>query len=743
MAPCEIDSEANSRECDPIDDDDDDEITPIEQVRLTVSTEDDTSIPVWTFRMWFLGLISCVLLSFLNTFFGYRTEPLVISMISVQVATLPIGRFMANVLPTTKFRIPGFGDREFSLNPGPFNMKEHVLISIFANAGSAFGNGAAYAIGIVDIIKAFYHRKISFSTGWILVITTQVMGYGWAGILRKYVVNPAHMWWPSSLVQVSLFRAMHEKDESRMSRGKFFLIALICSFSWYVVPGYLFPTLSTISWVCWIYPRSVTAQQLGSGMRGLGLGAFSLDWSVIASFLYSPLVSPFFAIVNVAVGYLVIMYILLPIAYWKTNLYNAKNFPIFSSHLYNAQGQIYNVSAIVNDKFEIDMEAYEKQGRINLSVFFSLSYGIGFAAIVSTLSHVALFNGKEIYQQFRASYRSKEDIHTKLMKKYKDIPAWWFHMLLFLSIILALALCIFMKDQIQMPWWGLIFAAVLALTFTLPISIITATTNQSPGLNIITEYLMGIILPGRPIANVCFKTYGYISMTQAVSFLNDFKLGHYMKIPPISMFIVQCVGTLVAGTVNMGIAWWLLTSIENICQDQILPPNSPWTCPGDRVFFDASVIWGLVGPKRIFGSLGNYAALNWFFIGGAIGPFLVWLLQRAFPKHKWISLINLPVLLGSTAAMPPATTVNFNCWILVGTVFNFFVFRYRKQWWQRYNYVLSAALDAGLAFMGVLLYFTLTMEDRSVSWWGADGEHCELATCPTAKGVVVDGCPVF
>ena len=174
MAPCEIDSEANSRECDPIDDDDE-EITPIEQVRLTVSTEDDPSIPVWTFRMWFLGLISCVLLSFLNTFFGYRTEPLVISMISVQVATLPIGRFMANVLPTTKFRIPGFGDREFSLNPGPFNMKEHVLISIFANAGSAFGNGAAYAIGIVDIIKAFYHRKISFLTGWILVITTQVI----------------------------------------------------------------------------------------------------------------------------------------------------------------------------------------------------------------------------------------------------------------------------------------------------------------------------------------------------------------------------------------------------------------------------------------------------------------------------------------------------------------------------------------------------------------------------------------
>lgn len=153
----------------------DEEVSPVEQVRLTVSNFDDPTLPVWTFRMWFLGLTSCCLLSFLNTFFNYRTEPLLITMISVQVATLPIGKFMARVLPTTRFRIPGFGSREFSLNPGPFNTKEHVLISIFANAGSAFGSGSAYAVGIVDIVRAFYHRKISFLASWILVITTQVI----------------------------------------------------------------------------------------------------------------------------------------------------------------------------------------------------------------------------------------------------------------------------------------------------------------------------------------------------------------------------------------------------------------------------------------------------------------------------------------------------------------------------------------------------------------------------------------
>ncbi|KAK3182695.1 hypothetical protein Dsin_029981 [Dipteronia sinensis] len=722
--------------------DEDEDLSPIEEVRLTVMNTDDPTLPVWTFRMWSLGLVSCALLSFLNQFFSYRTEPLVISQITVQVAALPIGHFLAAVLPETQFRIPGCGSKMFSLNPGPFNMKEHVLITIFANAGSAFGSGSAYAVGIVTIIKAFYGRKISFLAGWLLIITTQVLGYGWAGLLRKYVVEPAHMWWPSTLVQVSLFRALHEKEEQRMSRAKFFVIALICSFSWYLVPGFLIPTLSSISWICWVFSKSVTAQQIGSGMRGLGLGAMTVDWTVVASFLFSPLISPFFAIVNVMMGYLLIVYIAIPIAYWGLDLYNAHRFPIFSSHLFTSQGQQYNISAIVNDKFEIDMVNYGEQGRIHLSTFFALTYGFGFATIASTITHVALFYGREIYDRFRASYnKEKEDIHTRMMRKYKDIPPWWFYLLLAVTLAVSLVLCIVLKDQVQLPWWGLLFAAAMAFVFTLPISIITATTNQTPGLNIITEYAMGLIYPGRPIANVCFKVYGYMSMAQAVSFLNDFKLGHYMKIPPRSMFLVQFIGTILAGTINLTVAWWLLTSIDNICQDNLLSPDSPWTCPGDRVFFDASVIWGLVGPKRIFGSLGNYKAMNWFFLGGAIGPVIVWIFHKLFPKQTWIPLINLPVLLGATGMMPPATAVNYNSWIIVGTFFNFFIFRYKKQWWQRYNYILSAALDAGVAFMAVVLYFSVGMEEKGLDWWGTAGEHCDLATCPTAKGIVVDGCP--
>ncbi|KAF2579334.1 hypothetical protein F2Q70_00008052 [Brassica cretica] len=206
---------------------------------------------------------------------------------------------------------------------------------------------------------------------------------------------------------------------------------------------------------------------------------------------------------------------------------------------------------------------------------------------------------------------------------------------------------------------------------------------------------------------MCFKVYGYISMTQALTFIQDFKLGLYMKIPPRSMYMAQVLGTLVAVIVYTGTAWWLMAEIPHLCDKSLLPPDSEWTCPMDRVFFDASVIWGLVGPRRMFGDLGEYSNINWFFLLGAIAPFLVWLASKAFPAQKWISNIHFPVILGATAMMPPAMVVNFTSWCIVAFIFGHFVFKYKREWWKTYNYVLSGGLDAGTAFMTILIFLAL------------------------------------
>lgn len=178
-----------------------------------------------------------------------------------------------------------------------------------------------------------------------------------------------------------------------MTRTQFFLIAFMCSFAYYVFPGYLFTMLTSLSWLCWIFPTSVLAQQLGSGLYGLGIGAFGLDWATISSYLGSPLASPWFATANVAAGFVFVMYVLTPICYWL-NLYKAKTFPIFSDDLFTSNGQEYNISEIIDSNFHLDLEAYEKEGPLYISIFFAMTYGVGFAALTATIVHVALFHGR-------------------------------------------------------------------------------------------------------------------------------------------------------------------------------------------------------------------------------------------------------------------------------------------------------------------------------------------------------------
>ncbi|KAK1365467.1 hypothetical protein POM88_041028 [Heracleum sosnowskyi] len=133
---------------------------------------------------------------------------------------------------------------------------------------------------------------------------------------------------------------------------------------------------------------------------------------------------------------------------------------------------------------------------------------------------------------------------------------------------------------------GRTLACAIAFFFTFPIGIITAITNKAPGLNIITEYIIGYIYPGYQVANMYVKVYGYINMSQEITFLQDFKLG---KIPPRTMFLAQVVGTLIASLVYLITTWWLRNYASHLCNCIFW-----WHCmdlPGDHLFYYASISW--------------------------------------------------------------------------------------------------------------------------------------------------------
>ncbi|KAG0358331.1 hypothetical protein BGZ54_010463, partial [Gamsiella multidivaricata] len=497
--------------------------SPIEEVRVTISNIDDPSIPYNTFRMWFLGLFWTCIISFVNQFFYLRQTQISIGYSVVALLSLPMGHFMARVLPTSEFSLFGW---KFSLNPGPFSIKEHVLIGTMV----ACNSGTAYAVDIVILQKIWYNSEKSFVAGMFLVLTTQITGFAIAGAIRRFLVRPAHMVWPSTLVVASLFRSLHaqqsEDDHGRMSRMRYFLLVSGGMFIYYWFPGFIFPTIGTIAWICWINPNNVVLSQI-TGSNGLGVGVIALDWAAASAYV-GPLVTPWFAQVNILVGFVLVAWIMVPWAYYS-NLWNSKNYPIVTAVLYRENGSSYDKSQVLDASGLLDEAAYLAYGPLRMDSFFALTYGVGFAGLTATVVHVLLYNGREIVERWKSARAENEDIHSRLMSVYPEVPDWWYGLLFIVTLALSFVTCVVWD---YMPWWALILALAIALFFVLPVGIVQAVTNQQPGLNIVTEYVIGYMLPGHAIANVTFKTYGYIVNVQALNFVSDLKLGHYMKIPP-------------------------------------------------------------------------------------------------------------------------------------------------------------------------------------------------------------------
>lgn len=59
------------------------------------------------------------------------------------------------------------------------------------------------------------------------------------------------------------------------------------------------------------------------------------------------------------------------------------------------------------------------------------------------------------------------DIQTKLMRTDKQVPVWWFQIILVANIALTIFVCEYYNDVLQLPWWGVLMACGLSIFFTL------------------------------------------------------------------------------------------------------------------------------------------------------------------------------------------------------------------------------------------------------------------------------------
>ncbi|RKO93786.1 hypothetical protein BDK51DRAFT_46547 [Blyttiomyces helicus] len=194
--------------------------------------------------------------------------------------------------------------------------------------------------------------------------------------------------------------------------------------------------------------------------------------------------------------------------------------------------------------------------------------------------------------------------------------------------------------------YGTSFDVITSLLSTLPSS--TARRFWTVSAPPARRFMFGLAVPGKAIANVCFKTYGYTALAQALDLITDLKFAVYMT----------------------------------IANHQPGPHFDPdWGSTNFKIFYTASLIWGAVGPKRMFGPDSSFAAIS-------------------FRSRATTSTAATPTSDGTTSTGPSSSST--------GVAVPSTVPRYHPTWFDKYNYIISAALDSGTIVTAIILYLTVT-----------------------------------
>lgn len=204
----------------------------------------------------------------------------------IQVLALPLGKGMAYILPRTRFNTFGY---VWSLNPGPFNVKEHTVIT----AMGIMTWTTPYILSAYLVQEVNYLQELPYSYKILNNLSSQLIGIGIAGFFRQFLVYPSSMIYPGTLVSCSLTNTLHRtwsiREKNHLSRTKFFTIVMLAAMVWYFVPGFLFMGVSIFTWPCWIAPTNPTVNTVFGGLGGMGLGLFTLDWNMISIVGSNPL----------------------------------------------------------------------------------------------------------------------------------------------------------------------------------------------------------------------------------------------------------------------------------------------------------------------------------------------------------------------------------------------------------------------------------------------------------------------
>lgn len=706
-------------------------------VREAVTFEDDPNTPILTFRYFLLSLIFVAPGAFLDTMNSYRTTSAAYSVFFVQIASHYAGKWLAKVLPSKEINL---GFIKFNLNPGPWSIKENVLVTLTAASG-ATGNQGTTSIALSEL---YYNDVTNPAVAIFFMWCINFTGYAYAAIARNFLLYDPQFLWPQALMQSNLFNSMKRADSNSKlgsKQLKVFFLAILGMTIWEFFPEFIFPMTSSLAFLCWVAPENAVANFIGGGLGGMGFLNISLDWSNITS---SVMLSPYWTICVQFVAFAFCCWVLIPAAKWG-NLTDYK-FGLMSNGLFTSTGETYPTNELliqVGKKISFNETAYKINGPLHMGAQKSWAIFFDYAAYISALSWLGLFGREDIikaFKKFKQRYSNKSDKTyvsisetysdrlNKIQSAYKDVPLWWYGALFLVTFIVLIT--IFATGNMFIPWWTYIVALAFGFVIVTPLGYLYAISNFQLPIGTFNELLYGVMIQATSGARhpAGASTYGAIAgdaWYRAQYMLQDQKIGHYMHIPPRAVFFSQIWGCLMGVPVNYGAMRWILNTKRDYLDGTKTDPLHQWTGQSLKSYNTMAVQYVLVGPSRLF-STSYTKPIPFGFLFGALAPFAIYALHRFFPRAKF-NLWNITVFCSTASQFYGNISTGYLSQFIVGTLSMFYFFRYRHKVWKRYNWILAAAFDTGynLAVLLIFIFFSAGKRVSMPNWWGNNAESVE------------------
>lgn len=219
-------------------------------------------------------------------------------------------------------------------------------------------------------------------------------------------------------------------------------------------------------------------------------------------------------------------------------------------------------------------------------------------------------------------------------------------------------------------------------------------------------------------------------------------MAHYCKIAPRAVFRSQIGTIIITCFVAVGTQDFVLTNVKGLCT-----PSQPsrFTCANDGYpLYASSLMWGLLGSERMFNSL--YPLFKWcfligfgvsvlFLVGQGYGPkYLPGVREKLriklsprmfarldatlFPFIASLLWLNPILIIQGIQHWAPSNLSYKTPGFILSFIFMYWLPRHRLAWWEKYNYVLSAAFTAGVAVSGLVMFFAIGYNPKSLKWWG-------------------------